>query len=197
MLKSVIRYFWTGKGSGCVVELTARPPFDGMLPLNIGQAELVEVEAGVLTVLTLLGDGAALDEALEKAHGPGWPAPLRATGKDGARCIWFGRDAALLMGPAPDPALSAHAAVVDQSDAWAVVQLKGASAVDVLARLVPVDLRDSRMKRGHTLRTQLYHMSASITKTGADTFVILVFRSMASTLVHDMKAAMEAVAARG
>lgn len=76
------------------------------------------------------------------------------------------------------------------------MQLKGAGAVDVLARLVPVDLREDRFKRGHTLRTQLYHMSASITKTGADTFVILVFRSMASTLVHDMKTAMEAVAAR-
>lgn len=180
-----------------MVELTAKTPCDGLLPLKIGAAELTEVEGGALTSLSPMGDVAALGAALEKAHGPGWPAPLRATGKAGARCIWFGRDAALLMGPVPDPALAEHAAVVDQSDAWAVVELKGAGAVDVLARLVPVDLREGQFKRGHSLRTQIYHMSASITKTGADTFLILVFRSMASTLVHDIKTAMEAVAARG
>lgn len=180
-----------------MVELTAKTPCDGLLPLSIGEAQLTEVAAGVLTSLTPLGDAAALGAALEKAHGLGWPAPLRARGKEGARCIWFGRDTALLMGPAPDPALGRHAAVVDQSDAWAVVQLKGPAAVAVLARLVPVDLRDGTFKRGHTSRTQLYHMSASITKTGADSFMILVFRSMAATLVHDMKTAMEAVAARG
>lgn len=180
-----------------MVELTAKTACDGLLPLTIGDAELVEVAAGALTSLAPLGDAAGLGAALEKAHGLRWPGPLRATGKQGARCIWFGRGEALLMGPVPDPALADHGAVVDQSDAWAVVQLKGPAAVDVLARLVPVDLREASFKRGHSLRTQLYHMSASITKTGADSFMILVFRSMAATLVHDMKTAMEAVAARG
>jgi len=32
-------------------------------------------------------------------------------------------------------------AVVDQSDGWAALRVTGAGAVDVLARLVPVDLR--------------------------------------------------------
>ena len=40
-------------------------------------------------------------------------------------------------------------------------------------------------------------LNASITRTGAETFLILVFRSMAETLRHDLKEAMEAVAARG
>lgn len=180
-----------------MIDLKALSPCEGLLPLSIGAAELVELEGGVLTSLSPLGDVAALGAALEKAHGMAWPAPLCATGKDGARCLWFGRDAALLMGPTPDAKLAKHAAVVDQSDAWAVVRLSGPAAVDVLARLVPVDLRESSFKRGHSLRTQLYHLSASITKVGADGFMILVFRSMAATLVHDIKAAMEAVAARG
>ena len=77
------------------------------------------------------------------------------------------------------------------------VQLRGARAVDVLARLVPVDLRAAQFKRGHTVRTDLMHMTASITATGANTFLILVFRSMAQTLVHDLKTAMEGVASRG
>jgi sarcosine oxidase subunit gamma len=40
-------------------------------------------------------------------------------------------------------------------------------------------------------------MTASITRTGAESFLILVFRSMAATLVHDLKQAMAAVASRG
>jgi len=36
---------------------------------------------------------------------------------------------------------------------------------------------------------------ASLTKTGENAFQIMVFRSMAETLVHDLKTAMEGVAA--
>jgi sarcosine oxidase gamma subunit len=41
------------------------------------------------------------------------------------------------------------------------------------------------------------HMNGSVTRIGADSFVILVFRSMAGTLYHDLERAMESVAARG
>jgi len=39
-------------------------------------------------------------------------------------------------------------------------------------------------------------MMASVTKTGADSFQIMVFRSMAKTLVHDLTTAMGNVNAR-
>ena len=67
----------------------------------------------------------------------------------------------------------------------------------MMARLVPVDLRPQVFKRGHTARTELQHMMASITRVGPKTLQIMVFRSFADTLVHDLKRAMEAVAARG
>lgn len=178
-------------------ELKALSACDGLLPLNMGAAKLVEVDPGVMTSLSPFGDASVLSAALEKAHGMAMPKPNRATGKDGARCIWFGRGEVLLMGPAPDKALGKNAAVVDLSDGWACVELSGAGAVDVLARLVPVDLRDRVFKRGHSVRTQVLHMSASITRLGVDRFQILVFRSMAVTLVHDLKQAMAAVASRG
>jgi heterotetrameric sarcosine oxidase gamma subunit len=76
------------------------------------------------------------------------------------------------------------------------VSLKGAGAVDVLARLVPLDLREGHFKRGHTARSQVMHMQASVTRLASDEFMIMVFRSMAGTLVHDMKQAMAAVASR-
>jgi sarcosine oxidase subunit gamma len=179
-----------------VVELTAKTPCAGLLPLTVGTVAATETELGVLTALSPLGDAAGLGEALKAAHGMAAPKPGRATGRDGARCLWFGRDTMLLAGPAPDKGLSDHAAVVDQSDGWACVTLSGAGAIDVLARLVPIDLREGSFKRGHSARTMVQHMTASITRTGPDTFLILVFRSMGGTLVHDLKAAMEAVAAR-
>ncbi|MFT6675900.1 MAG: sarcosine oxidase subunit gamma [Sulfitobacter sp.] len=178
-------------------ELKATSAFDGLLPLNIGQATLSDLEAGTLTSITALGDVKDMGAALEKSHGMALPKPNRATGKDGGRCLWFGRGEVLLMGPTPDASLAKHGAVVDVSDGWAAALLEGPAAADVLARLVPADLRDSQFKRGHSLRTQMFHMQCSLTRLGPEKFMILVFRSMTATLVHDLKAAMAAVASRG
>ena len=178
------------------IDLKAVSPCAGLLPLHIGSTKVVEQDLGQLSSLSPFGDASRLSDALQQAHGMALPKPGRATGKDGARCIWFGRDEVLLAGPVPDAGLARHAAVVDQSDAWAAVSLSGEGCVDVLARLVPVDLRASHFKRGHTARTMVQHMTASITRTADDSFLILVFRSMAGTLVHDLKSAMEGVAAR-
>ncbi|MDG1257047.1 MAG: sarcosine oxidase subunit gamma, partial [Paracoccaceae bacterium] len=46
------------------------------------------------------------------------------------------------------------------------------------------------------VRSSLYHMMASITRIGNNTFQIIVFRSMAETLVHDLSVAMKSVLAR-
>lgn len=179
-------------------KLIARTPCEGLLPLTIGSVTLTEEAPGAMTALApYTGKEKGLSAALKAAHGMAYPAPNRATGKAGARAVWFGHGQAMLMGPAPDASLAAHAAVVDQSDAWAVVRIEGEGVEDVLARLVPVDLRPANFKRGHTVRSLLFHMTASITRVGDRAFQIMVFRSMAETLVHDLKTAMEGVAARG
>ncbi|WP_435660385.1 sarcosine oxidase subunit gamma [Leisingera caerulea] len=181
-----------------MAELTAKSPCDRLLPVTIGGMSLTEEQPGSMWIVApFKGQQEALSKALEAAHGMAFPAVNRATGKAGSRAVWFGRDMALLMGPAPDASLAKHAALTDQSDAWAVVRLDGQGAEDVLARLVPVDLRSRGFKRGHTARTELKHMMASLTRTGPQAFQIMVFRSMAKTLVHDLKTAMEAVTARG
>jgi len=181
-----------------VVELSAKTPCADLLPLTVGALTLSEVAPTVMTTLSPYeGCRDALSAALETRYGLRWPKPNRSTAKAGVRLLWFGRDMALLSGAAPDRALSDHAALVDQSDGWAVVQLGGAGAEDALARLCPVDLRPSVFKRGHTARCDLRHMMASITRLGPASFQIMVFRSMAETLVEDVKTAMEAVAARG
>ena len=103
----------------------------------------------------------------------------------------------MLFGADAPEGLKTHAALTDQSDAWAVVQLKGDMAEAVLARLVPVDLRQSHVKRGHALRTQLNHMNVHITRLGNTSFRLMCFRSMAKTMVHELSEAMGAVRARG
>lgn len=182
-----------------MVELMSLTPCSDLsLPLSRGQALLHEVDLGPLTSLAPFKDRQkALSDALQKAHGLSYPAPNEAHFDDPAKILWFGRDMAMLAGVQPDPELRRIAAVTDQTDAWAAVALSGASSVDVLARLVPVDLRAQTLRSGCTVRTLLGHMNASITPTGENAFLILVFRSMAQTLVHEVQEAMEAVAARG
>lgn len=186
------------RGDGPVVELEAKTPLQGRLPFTVGSVTVTEEACGVLTsIAPYRGRDKALSEALKAAHGMTAPAAGRATGKEGARAVWFGQRMFLLMGPDPDASLVDHAALTDQSDAWAAVRLDGAGAADVLARLTPVDLRPAVFRRGHTARTELQHMMASITRLGESTYQILVFRAFGRTLLHDLRTAMESVAARG
>ncbi|MFL4470206.1 sarcosine oxidase subunit gamma [Tateyamaria armeniaca] len=180
-----------------MAELIAKSPLDGLEDKTIGTVTLAEVDLGVLTsIAPYKGQSEALGDALKSAHAIAMPAPLRATGKDGARAIWFGRDMFLLAGPMPDAGLAQHAALTDQSDAWTCVHLSGAQVEDVLACVSPVDVSLATFKRGHAARTQIQHMNGSLTRIGMDAFLILVFRSMAGTLLHDLERAMESVAAR-
>ncbi|KIN73174.1 Sarcosine oxidase, gamma subunit [Sulfitobacter guttiformis KCTC 32187] len=164
------------------------------MPVTIGTLTVAEIDLGPIASVTPFA--AASGAALGRALGLPFPPPLGTSAAGDRRCIWIGRGEALLTGAVPDPALGAYAAVVDQSDAWAVVTLTGAGGSDALARLVPVDMRLRAFGVGATVRTQLGHMNASITRTGEDQFMIAVFRSMAATLVHDLTTALEAVAAR-
>lgn len=179
-----------------MAELRARTPCGDMLPASYGESTMEELDLGVVTSVTALGPTEELSAALDAAHGLGFPKANRTSGKNGARCIWFGRNQGLLIGVEPSTELGAYAALVDQSDGWCAVSLSGDDAQDVLARLVPVDLRAAHFKRGRTARTQVGHMSASITRTGPGTFMILVFRSMAATLIDELSHAMQGVASR-
>ena len=181
-----------------MAELQAISPCAGLLPVTVGAVTLKEVNPGHLTTIApFAGQHEALSAAMQTAHGVRFPDP-NTTEKAGAvQAFWFGRDMTLLVGPAPDTRLAGHAALTDQSDAWAAVSLEGSSAQEVLARLVPVDLRATSFTPGQTCRTLLGHMTASITRSAPDAFLILVFRSMAATLVDEVQEAMEAVAARG
>nr|WP_246175932.1 sarcosine oxidase subunit gamma [Roseovarius bejariae] len=177
--------------------MKAKTPCDGLLPLEVGALRLSEVETGPITsVAAFKGQEAALCKVMQAAYGLDMPEPNRVNEAGEVRAIWFGPQMALLTGVVAEDGLSTHAALTDQSDAWAVVRLDGVGAADVLARLTPIDLRKDTLGPGKTARTEVQHMQASVTCLGKEIYQIMVFRAFAETLVHDLKCAMQAVEAR-
>lgn len=181
-----------------MASLIAKSAGEGLLPVTIGSCKLLEQEPQAITsIAPAKGHAKAVSKTLQTALGLGFPAPNRTTGQDGQRCVWTGPEQAFLIGPQlPSSPPLANAAITDQSDAWIVLRLTGRDAEAVLARLVPIDLRQSVFKRGHTARTLMFHVSISITRTGANSFDLLAFRSMATTAVEELSAAMKSVAAQ-
>lgn len=177
--------------------LASLTPCAGLLPLTIGGLELAEVDPGRVTQIAPLRGHEAEVAAALKAMGLGWPAPGRSHAKAKAEaeaaCLWAGRDQAFLIGADPS-ALADIAALVDQSDGWAVMRLSGGDANEALARLIPIDLAD--LGRGQVARSLLGHMMTLLRRTGPKEIEIWVFRSMAATAVHEIATAMRSLAAR-
>lgn len=179
-----------------MVDLIAKSACEGLLPKDIGGVSLTDASFPVITsIAPFRGKQSAVSDALKTQIGAAFPAPNRTTGKATSRVVWAGRGQAFVLGPKLAPIDGA--AMTDQTDAWACVTLEGSQSRDVLARLVPIDLRDEEFKRGHAARTLLNHMNIVIMRTGADRYIVMAFRSMAHTLVHELETAMEGVAARG
>lgn len=174
-------------------ELIAKSALEGR-SLTLGGTTLAEVAGGPITSIAVFpGQARAVAKGL-KVLGLAMPSPNTFTEKKGARIVWTGREQAFLIG-AEAPVLEG-AALTDQTDGWAVLALSGVAAVDVLARLVPVDLRLPVFAVGSALRTQVNHMNAVILRTGDYAFEIMVFRSMARTAWHELETTMHMVAAR-
>lgn len=164
-------------------ELIAKTALSGQIATHAGTT-LAEVSVGQITsVACFPGQMAAVSAVL--GH---FPAPN--THADGL--CWTGPDQAFLIGrPAPD--MTGLAATTDQTGGWTALRLSGALAVDVLARLVPLDV--ARMTAGQAARAPLGHMQMVLLRE-ADAFLILIFRSMARTAWSEIEEAMKIVAAR-
>ena len=185
-----------------MADLIAEDLLAGRLPQTVGGVTLSTLDLGQVTSIAPYQDAdPAVTALLRDAFGLTFPAPGEALGQDevpgAVRLIWAGARQALLCGAAPPAGLDRHAALVDQTDGHAMVRLTGGGAEAVLARLVPLDLREAAFATDRTARTHLGQMAASVTRAGADGFDIAVPRSMADTLLHDLLRAMAQVASRG
>ncbi|OWU84425.1 hypothetical protein ATO6_12005 [Oceanicola sp. 22II-s10i] len=180
-----------------MAELVATSPAKGLLPVTIGGLTLSEPAHAMMTGISPhTGEVAQASALLKQATGCDLPAPNRLTRSGDAMALWTGRNRWMLIGaPAPE-GLAETAALTDQSDAWVAVTIEGPGAALVLARLCPLDLRDTAFPEGTATRSEIFHMQAIIARTGPASFLVLTFRSMAGTLVHDLTTAARAVAAR-
>ncbi|MBB4023386.1 MULTISPECIES: sarcosine oxidase subunit gamma [Actibacterium] len=181
-----------------MVKLTAKPPLETGLLFEAGGARLLAIDTGRLTsIAPYAGQADAVSQVLQAEHGLVFPAPGRVSHSEAARCVWWGRAQAMLAGPEPAAGLGACAALTDQSDGWAMLVLEGAGARAVLSRLTPLDIRTEGFPAGHTARTELAHMMASVTCAGPDRFELLVMRSMAQTARRALETAVKSIAAQG
>lgn len=174
-----------------MANLTAKTPYDGLLPITKGTLTLEEVTHEAITwIAPAKGKAAAVSKALAKQIDAPFPAPGRIEGP----AVWTGPGQAMVLGKPLKP--MSGAALSDQSSAWACCALDGPDARDVLARLVPIDLRVEAFKVGHAARTLLGHMNCVLMRTGPDRYEVMVFRSMAASAAHELELAMAMVAAR-
>lgn len=174
-------------------ELIAKTALDGR-SLTLGDATLAELAPTPITSIAVFPTGTAPVAGALAPLGLAMPAPNSVLEKAGVRMVWTGRDQAFLIGAAL--AAVDGAALTNQSDGWSVLSLTGASAADILARLLPIDLRPAVFPVGQVLRTQANHMNAIVLRLGETAFEIMVFRSMARTAWHEIEDAMHMVAAR-
>ncbi len=180
-----------------MAKLIAQSPAHGIPSSTIGTVTLSELEmTSITSIAPFAGKETALAKTLKAEHGLEWSAAGQTNEHAGARVIWAGLDLAFLTGVEASSKLAKDAALTDQSDAWARFELSGAEAADVLARLVPADLRKTQFKTGQTLRSSLGHMQMILVKTAPQSFLIMVFRSMAQTALHELTDAMTNVAKR-
>ena len=174
-------------------ELIAKSALEGRT-VTLGGVTLAEVDAGpIFSIAVFPGGAKALAKGL-RPLGLALPEPNSFTEKKGARIVWTGREQAFLMGV--EPLALEGAAVTDQSDGWSVLALSGPAAVDVLVRLVPMDLRLGAFPVGRAVRTQLSHMNVVILRVGDYAFEVMGFRSMARTAWHELETAIHMVSAR-
>ena len=165
-----------------MAKLIATGPFDGRLPLE-GRGVVVEAADFEPMTLVIAARGTA-----PKVSGLTFPEPGEVRSSGTKRLIWMGPGQALLCGaeaPKAEPLVT-----MDHSDAWAVARVSGDAGPDVLSRLVPLDLRVTVFPVGSTARTLIGHMTGSVIRIDEITLDLIVMRSMAGTLVHDLERAL-------
>lgn len=172
-----------------MADLAATPPFQGLtLPPAAPGLRLAPLPmATIHSVAPFPGRVAAVSARLG-----GFPEPGQLLALPAGRLAWAGRETAFLWGRAPD--LADLAAVTDQSDGWAGLALEGPDAVEVLARLVPVD--PAGLAPPAAIRSLLNHLPLLLLRPGPDLWELWSFRSMAGTLLHEVEGAARAFAAR-
>ena len=166
--------------------LIAKSPLHGQAPVTLAGTRLEEAHLGQITSIACFpGTKAKVAKKLGQ-----FPDPNTVT----KNLIWTGPDQAFLIG-AQALDLTDLAATTDQSGAWSALRLTGPKAADALMRLYPLDLRATHFPPNTCARAPLGHMQSVLIRE-SESFLILIFRSMARTAWHEIETALHAMEAR-
>lgn len=143
---------------------------------NANHLELVE-GAGLFSVLAFKGQADAVEAALKAQPGlsPRKVGPGEWLVVTPERSIGVGE--------------IAGAMVVDQSHGRTLFRLKGPQAVRILMKGVGVDLPGDAFPVGQSAMMAFQHLTVNLARTGEDSFQLIVLRSFAESLHHDLRLA--------
>lgn len=161
-----------------------------------GVAEIQEV--GPQGMITMRGDltDAAVKKAI-KVTGCAVPKTRAIATKGDMSVAWMSPDEVLIMCPYGDVASvitklqkalgTAHALVVDVSDARAVFHVSGPATREVIAKLAPVDMSPDAFGVGAFRRTRMAQVAAAFHMKDAQTCEIICFRSVGQYMFDLLK----------
>jgi sarcosine oxidase subunit gamma len=181
----------TRKEQNCVAEsnILAEPPF---APARRNAA------VALLPLRSIAGIAAFKDclTPLQQALGA-LPGPNRQVLHQNILYLWAGPESWLAIAeddPDFDLKLASRcsglAAVTDQSDGRALLQIKGPNVRDALAKLLPIDLHPSAFPPDATALTLAAHIPVQIWQSADDVFELACFRSYAETLYEALSEAV-------
>jgi sarcosine oxidase subunit gamma len=162
--------------------LVRRPAIKAGAPRRFGDVTLEAIGDG--TILELLGKpGTAEIVGALQTRGP---FSVRTAGPG----QWFAvSDRSLAPGEIDDCTkdIAAIASVVDQSHGRVRIRVSGAPVRSVLAKGTGVDLHPAAFPLGRAAMTLIGHIGVNLARTAADTFEVLVLRSFAEDLWHELE----------
>jgi sarcosine oxidase, subunit gamma len=145
-------------------------------------------DAGLMGMITLRGDHAALKAVCTQITGAAFPAMGRIEAAGDNALAWMSPDEVLVMMPHSDvPAAlvkianalqGVHHLVVDVSDARALFAVSGSYASEVIAKLAPVDMHPDHFGPGQFRRSRLGQVAAAFWMTPDRTIHVICFRSV-------------------
>jgi heterotetrameric sarcosine oxidase gamma subunit len=176
--------------------LVPRSAFTTLAPIAAGPGVIVSDRdgLGLATVLVRKGRTDALAARVKERFNIDLPHGPQRAGHDGVAFAGTGPETWLVTGETGGNALAAslrdaigeHAAVVDQSDGYAVLRITGPKVRETLAKGVPLDLHPRAFRVGDTAVTAISHIVAILwrledAEDGTPVFEVAVFRSLAGS----------------
>lgn len=81
----------------------------------------------------------------------------------------------------------------DQSDTWAIIHLSGQRSNEALERICPINLDPKVFTKGNVVRTSMEHIASIVYKEDENSYLILVMRSFAKSMLHALEVSIENV----